>query len=241
MTIEQILKRKSIKKPIRVFEKRLLNVFYRPFVQWYTNRETSYSYNDLKVKVTPGVFHPRFFYSTTFMLEFLEFINFNRKKVIEIGSGAGLISIYAATEGANVLAVDICPLAVENTSNNVNLNSSKIQEGKGAINVLQSNLFENVQPGIFDLLLVNPPFYQGEAKKTGEHAWYAGKNLEYFKGLFNNCRRFMDKESEMYLVLSEDCDFQKINTIAREHGIVMKVISEKSFLTESLYIFKCAI
>ncbi|MBL0032794.1 MAG: methyltransferase [Bacteroidetes bacterium] len=240
-TMEQILKRKAVKRPVRFLEKRILNFIYKPFVEWYTSRESNYKYQDVALKIKPGVFHPRFFSSTSFMLEFLEFMNFSKKKVIEIGSGSGLISIVAAKEGANVTAVDICPLAIENTKLNVSLNSEIINDYPGSVEVFESDLFGNVKTGVFDILIVNPPFYPGVARKPSDHAWYAGKDFEYFQKLFVQCKEHMDSSSEMYMVLSEDCNFTKIFGLAKENSLTIKAVSVKQFLTENLYIFKITV
>lgn len=240
-TMEQILKRKSVKQPFRLLEKKVLNLIYKPFIEWYTSRETSYKYKDIIVRVKPGVFHPRFFSSTGFLLEFFEFMNFSRKKVLEIGAGSGLISIVTAKDGANVIAIDISPIAVENTTQNVKLNQAKISESGGNVEVIQSNLFENVPAGIFDILILNPPFYEGEAKKAEDYAWYAGKDLEYFQALFSKCRNHMDRDSEMYMVLSEDCNFDKIFEIAKKNAVSIKAVAVKQFITENLYIFRITI
>ena len=240
-TMEQIIKRKALKKPVRLFEKIILNLVYKPFVEWYTSRESNYTYQDVILKIKPGVFHPRFFSSTIFMLEFLEFMNFSRKKVIDIGSGSGLISIIAAKEGANVIAVDISPLAIENTKLNVEINLEKIIANFGSIEVVESNLFENVSKGIFDIVIVNPPFYPGAAQKPADHAWYAGKDFEYFQILFARCKAYMDKSSEMYMVLSEDCNLGKIFGLAKTNALDIKAVSVKQFFTENLYIFKITV
>lgn len=240
-TMEQILKRKAVKKPVRFLEKRIMNLLYKPFVEWYTSRESTYKYQDVILKVKPGVFHPRFFSSTVFMLEFLEFMNFSRKKVIEIGSGSGLISIIAAKEGAHVIAVDISPVAIENTELNITLNLEKINSNSGNVEVVESDLFENVRSGVFDVLIVNPPFYPGVAQKPADHAWYAGKDFDYFKKLFSQTKEYMDATSEMYMVLSEDCNFGKIFGLARENSLEIKAVSVKQFLTENLYIFKITV
>lgn len=239
--MEQILKRKSMKQPIRTFEKRILNLVYKPFVEWYTSRESSYKYKNYNIKVIPGVFHPRFFSSTGFMLEFLEFMNFSKKKVLEIGSGSGLISIVAAGDGAHVLAIDINPVAIKNTKMNVDLNMDRISMSSGSVEVVHSDLFEQVSAGIFDTLIVNPPFYRGEAKNSEQYAWFAGNNLEYFEKLFAQCKGHMNSGSEMYMVLSEDCDFNRIFEIATSNALVVKAVAVKQFLTENLYIFKITI
>lgn len=238
ITMEQILKRKQLKRPLRRVEKKLMSMFYKPFVEWYTSRETTYKYTDLYIKVKPGVFHPGFFYSTEFMLEFFEFINFNRKNVLEIGSASGLISIVAAKGGGFVTAIDINPVAIENTRINVDSNLSKIEQGGGKIDIIESDLFDNLNNKIFDLLIVNPPFYKNKVKTLAEHAWNAGENMEYFEKLFSKCKDHMNNESEMYMVLSEDCDFEKIFLIAKLNRIEIKTVAVKHFVTESLYIFK---
>jgi release factor glutamine methyltransferase len=172
------------------------------------------------------------------MIEFLGFVNFNRKKVLEIGSGSGLISIMAARQGAEVTAIDIDPVAVENTELNVELNRAAISQSSGNVRIIESDLFDQLQPGIFDLVIVNPPFYKGAVTKPSENAWYAGTDLQYFRKLFQQCRNHMDPESEMYMVLSEDCELAEIKEIAMAHSLRMKVVSIKQFITENLLIFK---
>lgn len=240
-TMEQIIKRKAVKKPFRFLEKKLMNFIYKPFVEWYTSRESTYKYHDIILKVKPGVFHPKFFSSTGFMLEFLEFMNFSGKKVIEIGSGSGLISIVAAKEGARVTAIDISKIAVENTRLNIGLNQDRIDPRSGHVEVIESDLFEKINHGVFDLLIVNPPFYPGEAQKPEDHAWYAGKDMDYFQKLFSTCLDHMNSASEMYMVLSEDCNFNRIFELAKKNSLSIKAVAVKQFITENLYIFKISL
>lgn len=236
--MEQIIKRKAVKKPVRFIEKKIMNFIYKPFVEWYTSRESTYKYLDITLKVKPGVFHPKFFSSTGFMLEFLEFMNFSGKKLIEIGSGSGLISIVAAKDGARVTAIDISRIAVENTKLNIELNKRILELRNGSIEVIESDLFEKINQGVFDLLIVNPPFYPGVAHKPEDHAWYAGQDMEYFKKLFTSCIGHMNSSSEMYMVLSEDCNFSRIFEIAKANSLSIQAVSVKQFITENLYIFK---
>jgi release factor glutamine methyltransferase len=235
---ENIPDRKNTVRPLRLFEKKLLNLFYKPFVEWYTLRERKYTYEDIRLKIKPGVFHPRFFCSTEYMIEFLGFVNFSRKKVLEIGSGSGLISIMAARQGAEVTAIDIDPVAVENTGVNVELNRGTIAQNSGEVRIIESDLFDKLQPGIFDLVIINPPFYKGAVTRPSENAWYAGTDLQYFRKLFQQCRNHMDHETEMYMVLSEDCELAEIKEIATTNSLNMKVVSIKQFITENLLIFK---
>lgn len=239
--MDKTINREVVKSPLRFLEVNFFKWFYQPFVHWYTNTERTHFYKDIIIKVKPGVAHPGFFYSTNFLLEFLEFINFRRKKILEIGSGSGLVSIVAAMDGANVTAIDICPLAVKNTETNIFLNRQKIAEGNGNVTTILSDLFENVTPGIFDILLVDQSTFRKNSLKKENRLASLNSKLEYFQLLFSKCRNYMDKESEMYIVLSENFDFKTIQRILKENGIKMQIVSIQSFITESLFILKATL
>ncbi len=237
-SMEQIVRRRKINAPLRNIEKKLLSTFYRPIVQWYTGRETSYTYRSINARVLPGVFHPRFFYSTRFLLDFLEFVNFSKKKVLELGAGSGLISVYAAAEGAQVTATDINPAALQNIALNVKNHSKQLEEAGGSVAIMPSDVFNHLPLQKFDILIVNPPVYQGEPKNDEQHAWYSGESFEFFQKLFKRCGEYMYDISDMFVILSDDCDLIAINNIASENGWQMKAVSSKSFMIENLYIFK---
>lgn len=239
--MNKIINRQSVKSPLRFLEINFFKWIYQPFVQWYTNTERTHAYKDIVIKVKPGVAHPGFFYSTNFLLEFLEFINFKRKKILEIGSGSGLISIVAAKDGANVTAIDICPLAVKNTDANIFLNCQKILEGNGNVKTILSDLFENVPPGIFDILLIDQSTFRNKSLKDENRSTVLNNKLEYFQTLFSKCRNFMDKESEMYIVLPVKFDFKTLQSMSKENGIKMQIVSVRSFITESLFILKATL
>lgn len=68
------------------------------------------------------------------------------KKVLDFGSGSGILSVAARKLGAEVLGVEIDPLARENAEENVNLN--EIQSGI----TFQAHL---ESPPVFDLIFAN--------------------------------------------------------------------------------------
>ncbi|MFN8166309.1 MAG: methyltransferase [Bacteroidia bacterium] len=236
--MEQIIKRRKIKSPVRTIERTLLNTFYRPFIQWYTGRETRYRYREINATVLPGVFHPRFFYSTRFLLDFLDFVNFSKKKVLELGAGSGLISVYAAGEGAHVTATDINPTALQNIALNVKQHVSLFEKSGGSVLIQPSDVFASLPVQKFDIILVNPPFYNGRAKNNAERAWYSGESFDFFRKLFSGCADYVQASTDFFMILSDDCDLQKIDQLAKEHGWNMSAVSSKSFLVESLYIFR---
>lgn len=71
-------------------------------------------------------------------------------RVLDLGTGCGIIGMYAALHADEVIATDISARAVMLATFNAHLNEVKMQ-------VMQGSLFEPVA-GDFDLILSNPPF-----------------------------------------------------------------------------------
>jgi 16S rRNA G1207 methylase RsmC len=127
------------------------------YLQWWAaehkkKQDGEICFQGIKLLVKRDIFSPEacLTHSPTFMAKFL--VKLEGKRVLDIGTGCGVLAIVAAKRGAkSVLAVDIDPVAVENAK----LNIKKHQFG-GCIKVIRSNLFENV-PGAFDVIISNLP------------------------------------------------------------------------------------
>ena len=87
--------------------------------------------------------------TTHMMMETMEGINFQGKKVFDFGCGTGILAILANKLGSNdILAIDIDPLSYENTLENTTINKSTgIITKAGEINLVKE---EN-----FDIILAN--------------------------------------------------------------------------------------
>jgi len=170
----------------------------------------------------PGVFHPGFFYSTKFLLKHLETKNLKAKSLLELGCGTGLISVYAALTGAKVTALDISPTAVENTKRNASTN-------KVAIVVVESDLFDRID-GRFDIIIINPPYYNRDPRSESEHAWYTGDDHRYFRKLFFQLPAHTHEATETWMVLTKGCDLEAIHAIAAENDISLELLKEKRMM-----------
>src|SRR5262249_10262007 len=145
-------------------------------LQRYLSKSRRYRYKGIDLTIEPGVFHPGFFYSTKYLLGHLSRFDLQSKSVLELGCGSGLIAIYAAQQGAVVTASDINKTAVRALDRNARRN-------KADVSVIHSDLFKNIPPSPFDFIVINPPYYKGQPKTEGQHAWYGGENCEYFSEL----------------------------------------------------------
>jgi release factor glutamine methyltransferase len=78
--------------------------------------------------------------------------NLTGKRVLDLGTGTGILSLYAAQMGAQeVVAVDIDQSALENARENVTRHGLN-----HVINVMESDMFDKVS-GKFDLIIANLP------------------------------------------------------------------------------------
>lgn len=103
--------------------------------------------------VYPGVFSPKYFADSAIFAE--QFPIQAGETVLEIGPGTGILSVFALYKGAShVVAVDINPLAVNNTLHNI----SRHGFAHKAM-VMQGNLYEPLrQDQRFDTIMWNAPF-----------------------------------------------------------------------------------
>ncbi len=214
-----------------LFRKKILETFVKPVLTVYLKKDRYHTYKGIKVLVKKGVFHPAFFYSTKFILRSIEQLDFNNKKVLELGAGSGLISLHLAKRNALVTAIDINPSSIESIKESAKLNSLNIT-------VFVSDLFTEVPKQPFDYIIINPPYFRGEAKNIEQQAWYAGKNLEYFKKLFSTLGNFINSDSVVLMSLSEDCEINKIKEIADGYRFLMKIYKQERIKGEENYLFE---
>ncbi len=97
--------------------------------------------------------------STQLCIALLSELDLNGKTVLDVGCGSGILSIYAAKKGAKrVLAIDIDPMAVEETIKNAEANGVKerievLQGGPEAVSESFDLVIANLELPIFKKVL----------------------------------------------------------------------------------------
>ncbi len=203
----------------------------KPLILWYLKKERRFSFRGLTMTVYQGVFHPLLFHSTLILVNYLQKLPLQGKTFLEPGCGCGLVSLLAAKAGADVIALDINELATENTKINAFNNNLSIE-------VLQSDLFAEVAKKPFNYIFINPPYYPNQPKNKSEMAWYCGENFEYFEKLFFQLPDYYNTDSEVVMILSEDCDLKMIEQIAQKYDQKMELILSKSSILEQNFLFR---
>lgn len=211
--------------------KYILNHTWKPWLQWYHRKPRPYEYMGIEMIIHPQVFHPGYFYSTQYLVDLLLPEKLNGKTFLEPGCGSGFISIFAAKKGAKVTALDINPHAVAFLKQNALKNNVRI-------NVLESDMFEKLPRQVFDYIIINPPYFEGNPESWEEFAWYFGDNYDYYKKLFASLNAYMDRDSKVWMVLSEECPIEIIMLIAKHKGFKMEELSSRKFAIEKNFIFK---
>ena len=204
--------------------------FYRPVLVRYLSATRMYGYKGIRLEVPPGVFHPGFFFSSKYLLRFLARQPLNGRSFLELGAGSGLISLFAAAQGAVVTATDISPAAIACLERNRALNSASLE-------IIHSDLYDRIPPQPFDVVAVNPPYYRRDPVSDAERAWYCGANGEYFDGFFRGLAYYVHDRSSIWMVLCEGCDLGMIGRLAACYGWALDCVESRHNLIERDYIF----
>jgi release factor glutamine methyltransferase len=221
---------------LQLIFRKLSTRFYKPILAYYLKKPRVFIYKSFSLIIFPEVFHPAFFYSTKFLLNYLQQINFSNKNVIEVGAGNGLISFSLSLKAKKVVALELSKQAIRGLEINHQKNNDLLP--KDVLHIIESNLFEALIPSVFDYIVVNPPYYPNKIKNDAELAWNCGLEFEYFKNFFSQVVNFMDEKSKIIMVLSDQCNLNEINRIAAKNGFKMEVKAKKTFLIEDNYIFE---
>ncbi|RZJ30721.1 MAG: methyltransferase domain-containing protein [Flavobacterium sp.] len=215
---------------MRTLVKRLIGPIVKKVHASWLKKPRLYSYKDVSVWVAPGVFPPFVTFSTKFLLEFCETLPLHGKSFLELGCGCGIVSILAAKNGAFVTATDISDVALEMLSRNASDNNISIE-------ILHSDLFDKLQNRKFDYIFINPPYYPKKPQTVAENAWFCGEDFEYFRSLFN---QLPNTAENVFMILSEDCEIEKIKAIALENAIAFELVIERKVAAERNFIFRLA-
>lgn len=131
--------------------------------------------NGLELVVLPDVFNPAVFRTSPLLVESIAEHVRPGARVLDVGTGSGAAAIQAAIGGARVTAVDINPEAIRCARINALVNH--VDE---RIDLRPGDMFAPLGGERFDLVVCNPPFFQGTPSSRRDAAWRSQDFLPRF-------------------------------------------------------------
>jgi release factor glutamine methyltransferase len=191
-----------------------------------------------RLTVRPTVFHPRFFVSSERFAEFIDGLDLRGKRVLDVGTGTGILALAAARAGAeNVVAADINPNASLNAEENARANGFG-----GRVVGLCSNLLAALAPRpLFDVILSSPPKHAGEPRNLADLGWHAGPKYRYITALFDHARAHLAPGGVMYVMVSSDSDLDLLGMLVDRAGFKARQVHEHSLYIESMIIYELTV
>lgn len=209
--------------------KKIIQPFFKRYYNWYQKKPRKYVYKNVYTIVQPTVFSPKNTISTNVFLDYINVLDLKNKTVLELGCGSGIISIFCASKKAKVVASDINKTAINS------LLSVGLEQGY-MMQTIVSDLFKNIPKLNFDYIFINPPYYPKKPTNMEEKAWYCGENFEYFEQLFQQLNENLSEHTLM--ILSDDCELNQIQEIAKKNNLKLDSIFTKKLITEKNFIYR---
>jgi len=192
-------------------------------------------YKKLEIEYSNTVYEPT---EDSFLLA--DSVNVEKgKTLLDLGCGAGLVSVLASQQGAIVTAADFNPDALE-----IAIKNSKNYGFD--IKTIETDMFSNITEK-YDYIYFNPPYLPHEdiddelAKKTPElaRAWDGGKEGRKYIDIFlNEYREHLNGGGKAYLLNSSLNDITKTTDSLDKQNVKYAMVGKKELFFEKLYIYE---
>jgi release factor glutamine methyltransferase len=150
-------------------------------------------------------------------------------RVLDMGTGSGVNAVLAASKSAEVVAVDINPVAVEAARNNAAHNGVADR-----IEIRRSDVFSNVD-GEFDLIIFDPPFRWFAPRDLLEAAT-TDENYRAMTTFFREARRHLALNGRMLIFFGSSGDLAYLKHLIDEGGFAAEVVAEEALVKDELRI-----
>ena len=160
-------------------------------------------------------------YETEILVDLIINDNSNNKKILDIGTGSGAISLALSKnlKDTKITGVDI-------SKNDIDLaNENKIKLNINNVEFKESDIFSNIEEK-FDIIVSNPPYINKEDFEKldnklyyePQNALYGGEDgLYFYKKIIKNAKNFLNKNGKIYLEIGYD-QKDSISNLLEEYG-----------------------
>lgn len=185
----------------------------------------------MRLTVHPTVFHPKYFRTSAFMAKYVATLDLKGKRVLDLGTGTGILGIIAAQHGAEVTAIDINELSLDAARENAERHGVTMR-------ILKSDWFSALHGETFDFIFCNPPYIKGSGTHPYDAAWYAGEQNEHVLDLIEGCDDHLAAGGSLLLVLSNHADVEWWIRELGTEGLAGEIAARKAYMNEELMIFR---
>jgi len=156
--------------------------------------------------------------------------------VLDVGCGAGLATLVAASRALRVVSIDISLPAVRNTSENLRKN------GLGHnVAVVQSDLFVGFSnTAKFSIIMFNPPYLPADDMNTKmDHALIGGeKGSELTERFVKEASSHIIENGRLYVIVSTLEDIDAIIRTFNENNFQVEQVNETPLFFEKIQVLK---
>jgi len=185
-----------------------------------------------QIEVFDGVYPPS---EDTYLL--LDVVDFDTEdSVLDVGCGAGLGTVLAASKAHSVVGIDISLEAVRNTLENIKRNHQRENA-----EVLQSDLLSAVSTkSKFSIIMFNPPYLPAdESTTTMDHVHIGGEQgSEMTQRCINQAAQHLYDEGRLFLVVSSLANTSAIVKTLEEAYFHVEFVAERSLFFEKIQVIK---
>jgi len=182
--------------------------------------------------VFPGVYPPS---EDTYLL--LDALDIRQEDVfLEVGCGAGLITLTAARQTQNVVSVDSSFEAVHNTLENL-----KRFDLSNNCQIIESDLLGALAPSTkFSMIVFNPPYLpQDDEHTTLDHALIGGQTgTELTQRFVRQAAEHLLREGRVFVVVSNLSNVDSIRETMIACGFMIDTVAEESLFFEKIQVLR---
>lgn len=143
------------------------------------------------------------------------------KKVLDVGTGSGILAKEALKYTKEVTASDIN------------------KECIGNIKFIHSDLFKNIKRK-YDLIIFNPPYLPKDEREDEKSALATTggiKGYEILERFLNNLRPHLNKDGKALILFSSLTNKKKIDSIIKKNKLNFKLLGKEKVPHEILYCY----
>ncbi len=150
------------------------------------------------------------------------------RKVLDIGTGTGLIAILCEQHGASqVVATDINPAAVANARYNAAMLGADENLEVRQVPAADPGAFSAIAAGeTFDLILSNPPWEQGTVEQPADHAFY-DPGFALMDSLLDGLPEHLNQGGRCLLAYGHVPAIERLIEQAEQRGYELQILDDR--------------